>query len=53
MNLVAPFALTQACLRLLKRSADASVIFTSEIHGQVPAPFLGRLCRCPRRQWKR
>jgi len=41
INLVAPFALTQACARLLKPSADASVIFTLESHGHVPAPFWG------------
>jgi len=41
INLVAPFALTQACLRLLKRSADASVIFTLESHGHAPAAFWG------------
>lgn len=41
INLVAPFALTQACLRLLKRSADASVVFTLESHGRMPAAFWG------------
>lgn len=41
INLVAPFALTQACARLLKRSADASVIFTLESHGYAPAAFWG------------
>jgi NAD(P)-dependent dehydrogenase (short-subunit alcohol dehydrogenase family) len=41
VNLVAPFALTQACTRLLKASPDASVVFTSETHGHVPAPFWG------------
>jgi len=41
INLVAPFALTQACVRLLKRSADASVIFTLESHGHMPAAFWG------------
>lgn len=41
INLVAPFALTQACLRLLKLSADASVIFTLESHGHAPAAFWG------------
>jgi NAD(P)-dependent dehydrogenase (short-subunit alcohol dehydrogenase family) len=41
MNLVAPFALTQACARLLKASPDASVVFTSETHGHVPAPYWG------------
>jgi NAD(P)-dependent dehydrogenase (short-subunit alcohol dehydrogenase family) len=41
INLVAPFALTQACVRLLKSSADASVVFTLESHGHVPAAFWG------------
>ena len=41
VNLIAPFALTQACARLLKASADASVVFTSETHGHVPAPYWG------------
>jgi len=41
INLVAPFALTQACARLLKLSADASVIFTLESHGHAPAAFWG------------
>ena len=41
VNLVAPFALTQACVRLLKLSADASVIFTLESHGHAPAAFWG------------
>lgn len=41
VNLVAPFALTQACARLLNRSTDASVIFTLESHSQPPAAFWG------------
>ena len=41
VNLVAPFALTQACTRLLKPAADASVIFTLESHGHAPAAFWG------------
>lgn len=41
VNLIAPFALTQACARLLKASPDASVVFTSETHGHVPAPYWG------------
>jgi NAD(P)-dependent dehydrogenase (short-subunit alcohol dehydrogenase family) len=41
INLVAPFALTQACLRLLKLSTDASVIFTLESHGHAPSAFWG------------
>ena len=41
VNLVAPFALTQACLRLLKTSVDASVILTLESHGHIPAALWG------------
>ena len=41
INLVAPFALTQACVRLLKPAADAAVIFTLETHGHAPAAFWG------------
>jgi NAD(P)-dependent dehydrogenase (short-subunit alcohol dehydrogenase family) len=41
INLVAPFALTQACARLLGKSPDASVLFTSESHGHAPAAFWG------------
>lgn len=41
VNLTAPAALNQACSRLLRASGDASVIFTSETHGHVPAAFWG------------
>lgn len=41
VNLMAPFALTRACLPLLKESPDASVIMTSETHGHVPAAYWG------------
>jgi NAD(P)-dependent dehydrogenase (short-subunit alcohol dehydrogenase family) len=41
VNLVAPFALTQACVRLLKLSPDAAMIFTLETHGPAPAAFWG------------
>jgi len=41
VNLVAPAALNQACARLLRTSGDASVIFTLETHGHVPAAFWG------------
>jgi NAD(P)-dependent dehydrogenase (short-subunit alcohol dehydrogenase family) len=41
VNLVAPFALTRACLPLLKRAADASVIFTGETHGHQPSAYWG------------
>ncbi len=41
VNLAAPFALTRACLPLLRSSGDASVIFTSESHGVQPAAYWG------------
>lgn len=41
VNLIAPFALTRACLPLLKTSPDASVIMTSETHGHAPAAYWG------------
>ncbi|SEP42036.1 YciK family oxidoreductase [Nitrosovibrio sp. Nv6] len=41
VNLIAPFALTRACLPLLKASSDASVIMTSDTHGHVPAAYWG------------
>ncbi len=41
INLVAPFALTQACLRLLQSSDDASVVFTLESHAHAPAAYWG------------
>lgn len=41
VNLIAPFALTRACLPLLRLAPDASVIFTGETHGHRPAAFWG------------
>lgn len=41
INLVAPSALTRACLPLLKGSTDASVIMTSDTHGHNPAAYWG------------
>ena len=41
VNLIAPFALTRACLPLLKASPDASVIMTSDMHGNKPAAYWG------------
>jgi len=41
VNLIAPFAITQACSRLLRQSPDASVVFTSETHAAAPAAFWG------------
>ena len=41
VNLNAPFILTQACLELLQKSDDASVIFTSDPAGVEAKPFWG------------
>jgi NAD(P)-dependent dehydrogenase (short-subunit alcohol dehydrogenase family) len=41
VNLTAPFALTRACLPLLKRAADSSVVFAGETHASRPAAFWG------------
>lgn len=41
INLVAPFALTRACLPLLRQSPDASVIMTGESHGHEPKAYWG------------
>lgn len=41
INTVAPFALTRACLPLLKAAPDASVVFVGETHGQHPGAFWG------------
>jgi len=41
VNLIAPFALTRACMPLLKQAPDASVVFTGETHGHHPAAFWG------------
>lgn len=41
INLVAPFALTRACLPLLKTAKHASVIFTLDSHGRRPAAYWG------------
>lgn len=41
VNLVAPFALTRACTRLLAGAPDASVVYTSETHGHHPAAYWG------------
>lgn len=40
-NLAAPFALTRACMPLLKAAPDASVIMTSDSHGHTPAAYWG------------
>lgn len=41
INTVAPFALTRACLPLLARSPDASVVFVGETHGLKASPYWG------------
>ncbi len=41
VNLIAPHALTRACLPWLKEAPDASIIFTGETHGHVPAAYWG------------
>lgn len=41
VNVVAPFALTKACLPLLKRAPDASIVFTSTIAAQTPKAYWG------------
>lgn len=41
VNLIAPFALTRACLPLLRKSPDASVVFTGETHGHQPRAYWG------------
>ena len=46
VNLIAPFALTRACLPLLKQAPDASVIFTGETHGHHPAAYWGGYAVC-------
>lgn len=41
VNLLAPFALTKACLPLLQRAPDASVVYTSTGAAQTPAAYWG------------
>lgn len=41
VNLAAPFALTRACLPLLKAAPEASVVMTSETHGHQPSAYWG------------
>lgn len=41
VNLIAPFALTKACIPLLKASPDASVIMTSSSQGHMPSAYWG------------
>lgn len=41
VNLIAPFALTKACLPLLQRAPDASIVFTSSSAAYTPAAYWG------------
>jgi NAD(P)-dependent dehydrogenase (short-subunit alcohol dehydrogenase family) len=41
VNVIAPASLTRACLPLLDRAPDASVVFTSETHGHQPTAYWG------------
>ena len=41
VNLTAPFLLTRACLPLLRESADASVLFTSDSVGRKGKAYWG------------
>jgi NAD(P)-dependent dehydrogenase (short-subunit alcohol dehydrogenase family) len=41
VNLAAPFALTRACLPLLKRAESASIVLTSETHAAAPKAYWG------------
>lgn len=46
VNLHAPFLLTRACLRLLKRSPDASIVFTSADVGRRGRAYWGAYGAC-------
>ncbi|MBL8507484.1 MAG: SDR family NAD(P)-dependent oxidoreductase, partial [Chitinimonas sp.] len=41
VNVAAPFAITRACLPLLKRAEDASVLFVGEQHAFDPKAYWG------------
>jgi NAD(P)-dependent dehydrogenase (short-subunit alcohol dehydrogenase family) len=41
VNLAAPFAITRACLPLLAKAQDGSVVFTGETHGAAPKAYWG------------
>lgn len=41
VNLIAPFALTRACLPLLREAPDSAVVFTGDHHGHQPAAYWG------------
>ena len=63
INTVAPMGLTRAFLPLLKASADASVIFVGESHGEDPKAYWGGfgaskaalnyLCKVAADEWER
>ncbi|MCF7521072.1 SDR family oxidoreductase [Neisseria sp. ZJ106] len=63
INTVAPMGLTRAMLPLLKESADASVIFVGESHGETPKAYWGGfgasktalnyLCKVIADEWER
>ena len=41
INVTAPFAITKACMPLLERASDASIIFNSTTAAQKPAAYWG------------
>ncbi|HET9580608.1 MAG TPA: SDR family NAD(P)-dependent oxidoreductase [Usitatibacter sp.] len=41
VNVLAPFAITRACLPLLAAAPDSSVVFTGETHGVHPRAYWG------------
>ena len=41
VNILAPFALTRACLPLLRAAPDASVLFCAEAHALAPKAYWG------------
>jgi NAD(P)-dependent dehydrogenase (short-subunit alcohol dehydrogenase family) len=41
VNLAAPFALTRACLPLLRAAPDPAIVFTGETHGVHPLAYWG------------
>ena len=63
INTVAPMALTRSLLPMLKESADASVIFVGETHGEKPQAYWGGfgaskaalnyLCQVAADEWER
>jgi NAD(P)-dependent dehydrogenase (short-subunit alcohol dehydrogenase family) len=41
VNLIAPFAITRACLPLLSAAPDGAIVFTGETHGLDPRAYWG------------